>query len=137
MAVRYLALDNYYEKNTNGYEIYKRYLSLFNDDKTSEKRLVQFLELIKSWEQKGYDITKCSSIFEDYIIFDGLHRIAVASYFKQSFVMCDIYPTTRNIDEIHNRGAVFNKQCAINAGFEPELITLLDETNQRIEEQYK
>lgn len=137
MAIRYLAIDNYYGKNLNGYEIYKRFLSLLNDEKTSEKRLEQFIRLIQSWEKHGYDTSKCSFILEDYKVFDGAHRIAVASYFNQDFVMCNVYPTTKAIFEIHNQTAIFTKQCVLNAGFEPALITLLDETNQRIEEQYK
>ncbi len=137
IAVRYLAIDNYYERNSNGYEIYKRYLSLFNNEKTSEERLNQFIRLIKNWEEIGYDTSKCSSIFENYKIFDGVHRIAIASYFNQEFIMCNIYPITKNIFEIHNQAAILTKQCALDAKFEPELIALLDATNQRIEEQYK
>ncbi|WP_313070479.1 hypothetical protein [Lacrimispora sp.] len=137
MAIRYLAIDNYYAKNTNGYELYKRYFSIFNSNKTSEKRLMQFIGLIKSWDDKGYDINKCSAVLEDYKIFDGAHRIAVASYFNQGFVMCDIYPLKKSITDIHNQAAVFTKQSAIDAGFEPEFIALLDATNRRIEEQYK
>ena len=137
MAIRYLAIDNYYARNTNGYELYKRFFSLFNNEKTSERRLEQFIGLIKSWEQNGYDTIKCSSIFEDFKIFDGAHRIAVAGYFNQGFVMCDIYPMSPNIAEIHNQMANFKKQCVLDAGFEPEIIDLLDATNQRIEEQYK
>ena len=138
MAVRYLALDNYYKKNTNGYEIYKRYLSLlFNSEKTSEKRLKQFIGLIKNWEDNGYDISKCCSIFENYKVFDGVHRISVASYFDQDFVMCDIYPMTKSMAEIHNQGAIFNKKIASESGFEPEHIKMLEATNRRIEEQYK
>lgn len=137
MAIRYLALDNYYGININGYKFYKKYLSLFNSYETSERRLIQFVELIKNWERNGYDTSKCSSLYEDYRIFDGAHRIAVASYFNQGFVMCDIYNKTKNIAEIHNQGAVLNKQYALAAGFDPELIAILDATNQRIEEQYK
>lgn len=137
MAIRYLALDNYYARNTNGYELYKRCLSLFNSDKTSEKRLIQFIGLIKSWEKNGYDVNKCSSIFEDYKIFDGTHRIAVASYFNQDFVMCDIYPMAKNIANIHNQAAIFDRQYILDAGFDQKFIALLDATNQRIEEQYR
>lgn len=137
MAIRYLAIDNYYLKNTNGYEIYKKSLSLFNSEKTSEQRLEQFIRLIKNWEQKGYDVSKCSSIFEDYQIFDGAHRIAIASYFNQGYVMCNIYPMSRKISEIHNKVAISNKQSVLDAGFEPEIIDLLEATNQRIEAQYK
>lgn len=137
IAIRYLAIDHYYGKNSNGYEIYKKFLSLFINAKTAERRLERFISLIKSWEQNGYDAGRCSSIFEDYKILDGMHRIAVASYFNQAFVMCNIYPTNKNIFEIHNQAAVFTKQSALNAGFEPEIIALLDEINQRIEEQYK
>lgn len=137
MAIRYFAIDHYYGKNLNGYEIYKKFLSLFINEKTAERRLEQFITLIKSWEQNGYDANRCSSIFEDYRILDGMHRIAVASYFNYGFVMCNIYPKNKDIFEIHNQAAVFTKQSALNAGFEPEIIALLDEINQRIEEQYK
>jgi len=137
MAIRYLALDNYYGRNLNGYKLYKKYLSLFNNYETSEKRLIQFVKLIKNWEQNGYDTNKCSSIYENYQIFDGAHRIAVASYFNQKFIMCDIYSMTNNIAEVHNSGAILKKQYALDAGFEPEFIAMLDAINQRIEEQYR
>jgi hypothetical protein len=137
IAIRYLVIDNYYGRNLNGYEIYIKFLSLFINEKTADKRLNQFIRLIKGWEQNGYDTSKCSSIFEDYKILDGMHRIAVASYFNQEFIMCNIYPMTKNISEIHSKAAVFTKQSALDAGFGPEVISLLNEANQRIEEQYK
>lgn len=137
MAVRYLAIDHYYGKNENGYEIYIRAMSLFSDEDSSKKRLNQFIELIKNWEQNGYDIKQCASIFEDYRVFDGAHRIAVASYFNQGYVMCDIYAMKKSISEIHNMAAILPKQCAMDAGFEPEIVALLDATNKRIEEQYR
>lgn len=137
MAIRYLALDNYYGRNLNGYKLYKKYLSLFNSDETSERRLIKFIELIKNWEQNGYDTSKCSSLYEDFRIFDGAHRIAIASYFNQEFVMCHIYPTPIYDDEIHNSAAMFNKEYILNAGFDHEFTELLAITNQRIEEQYK
>lgn len=137
IAIRYLVIDQYYGRDSNGYEIYIRFLSLFIDERTAESRLKQFIGLIKSWEQKGYDASSHSSILEDYRILDGMHRIALASYFNQEFIVCNIYPTNKNIFEIHNQAAVFTKQSALNAGFEPEVIVVLDEINKRIEEKYK
>lgn len=137
MAIRYLAIEQYLGKRDNGYRIYKRCFSLFSSEKTSEKRLQQFIRLIENWEANGYDESKCSFIMEDYTYIDGAHRIAVASYFNYGYVMCDIYPMTKNLNEIHDAGAVLSKDNAKELGLDLEIIGLLEEINQRIEEQYK
>lgn len=137
MAARYLAIDQYFEKNNYGYQVYKKCMNLFNNEKTSEKRLQRFIKLIQNWENIGYDERQSVSLMEDYRYIDGAHRIALASYFKQEYIMCDIYPSSKSLSDVHGAGAVLSKEIAVELGVDEETIAILEETNIRIEEQYK
>lgn len=136
IAIRYLAIENYYNKNNIGFELYKNFFSFINDSKTSEKRLFHFINLIKSWEEHGYINGNPSSITENYQIVDGTHRITLAIYFNQEYAMCNIH-STNNIAEVQSHLDYFTKENMLNIGVEPNIIALLDGVNQRIKEQYK
>lgn len=136
MAVRYLAIDNYYKKNTYGYYIYRQAMSLYNSQRTSEKRLQQFIALIESWERDGYDQKSPSMILDDYSYIDGTHRISLASYFGLEFIMCNVYSAKQNKEIIHNNRAIFPKSLIPELNLDESVVKILEETNHRIDEQY-
>lgn len=106
LSARYLAIEQYYGKNDYGYEIYKKsYNLLKSSHDVVEKRLDSFIELINNWEKNSYDEHNLVSIFEDYMIIDGAHRIALALYHKLNTIKCKKYPMVMSFDEIHNADA--------------------------------
>lgn len=136
MAVRYLAIDNYYAKNNYGYEIYKMAMSLFSDIKTSENRLNQFIKLIESWEKNGYDESKPALIQDNYSVIDGAHRISLASYFNIENIVCNIYSSKDIKEPVHDKEAVFDKSLVQELNIDKGIVDILEETNKRIDKQY-
>lgn len=134
-AVRTLAIDNYFGKNTYGFEIYKSAMELFCNSKTAERRLEQFCFLIESWEKNGYDEFKPSMILEDCSFIDGVHRISLASYFNQEYIKCNIYSLVNNAKLIHDKKAILPKGLA-QEWLDEKTVRILEETNQRIDRQY-
>ena len=136
MAVRYLVVDNYYGKNVNGYAIYKDLFSMFNTPQTSESRLRQFIELIKSWEKNGYKRENVSSILDDFSYVDGTHRISLASYFNLEYVECNIYSSKCDKELIHSKISMLPKLLIYEMNIDEKIINILEETNRRIDKQY-
>lgn len=136
MAIRYLAIDHYYKKNDFGYDIYIQLEGLHCSEKTARVRLEKFIELIKKWEHNGYDEQKHISVFENYEIIDGNHRVSVASYFGQSYIMCNVFPGKKSLSEIHSQDMMLTKQIMVETGIQNEIVALLDRTNHRIREQF-
>ncbi len=91
LAIRALAIDQYYGKNDVGYDIYVKAQSLHCEERTANKRLERFIELIDSWDKKGYDSYFRPKLSEDYEVLDGVHRITLAYYHGMKAITCDIY----------------------------------------------
>ena len=132
LATRCLAIDQYFNKNDIGYEIYIKVISLFCSKETAEKRLRQFKKLIENWEQNGYDEKQTISILDNFQCFDGMHRLSLAVYFKQEYVVCDIYNNYKEIHELHNSNAILTNQSANRLNLENEIINLLEYKNKEI-----
>ena len=90
-AVRIAAIDQYYGENDCGYSIYLKAQSQHCDTKTAQKRLVNFIELIKSWDINGFFMENRPLIATDYEVIDGLHRLSLALYHGIKLIPCDIY----------------------------------------------
>ncbi len=136
MAFRYLALDQYYGVCDDGYDMYVQGMSMFSSKDTAEKRLQQFIDLIKNWDEKGYDEKHASLLLADYTPIDGTHRIAIASYKKQAYVVCDIFPDSQFASDVHNDRAMLTKSHAKQLGLDERIIDRLEKMNQRIDKQY-
>ena len=136
IAARYLAIEHYFGKNNYGYDIYKKCISLFSSESTAKRRLDRFIDLIQNWEKNGYNESKASSLLEDCMCVDGVHRIALAIYFNQRYVICNIYSNSKTCNEVHEKGVVLSPQNAVELGLDESIIRLLEDTNKRIEERY-
>lgn len=110
LAVRYLAVENYYNKNDYGFELYRKMHTLGenygqNNDaevyyqklqkrgkhpkfgvEKEEHSIEQFQALIKSYEQRGYDPTSAIISDRNLLSLNGSHRITLATYFEQEFM---------------------------------------------------
>ena len=75
VVVKYLAIENYYGINNNGFAIYKKMqMARVKEDWTEG-----FIKLIKSLE-KGYDTNNKIETDLNYSIHDGAHRLALGLY---------------------------------------------------------
>lgn len=93
ITIRELVIEEYYGKNKIGYNLYKKLQEVHSSKYTAEKRLEAFIRLIDSWHNIGYKQGSVLKIDENYEIFDGVHRLALAYYHKLQEIRCDIYST--------------------------------------------
>lgn len=75
VAVKSLAIKNYYGKNDNGFELYNK-MQFYRTSQNWEKRFVNLIESFKD----GYDLTKSIDVDVNYSIHDGAHRLALLLY---------------------------------------------------------
>lgn len=134
IEVRYLAIESYLGLNSYGAEIYKKAISQFSSADTAEKRLKQFYQLIENWIHNGYNNTP-SYIMDDYQYVDGTHRIALAVYFQQKYIMCDIFSASKNVESIHNEKSILSKKFAMVC-FDKKDLNILEEVDEKINRQY-
>lgn len=136
LAIRYLAIEQYYNKNKVGYEIYVKAFALSCGMETAQARLNSFIKLIKNWQEKGYDESKASNLLENNEVIDGAHRIAIAVYENRQEIVCDIYTELEDVPEIHTDDAKMTKSSLEKAGFSREQLDYIEETRKSINRQY-
>lgn len=134
IAARYLVIENYYTKGGNGNELYKKSMALYSDEKTAEKRLRKFIELITNWDLEGYQKNNSIMLLENGCIIDGLHRIALAIYHKQDDIVCDVFPTPDDGKGIHEQTVSLTKDSLLEAQFKDIEIRELERVNGLISE---
>ena len=115
LAIRALAIDQYYGKNDVGYDIYVKAQSLHCEERTAIKRLERFIELIDSWDKKGYDSNFRPKLSEDYEVLDGAHRITLAYYHGMKTIACDIYHA-ENAKSFRNDEVDITEDMIVKAG---------------------
>lgn len=115
LAVRYLAVENYYGKNDIGFDLYKKmhtiggnygqnndaevyYSKMRKQNKTAKYGAVgeqhsieQFMNLIQSYEQNGYDNNSVVMADKNLLSMNGSHRITLAVYRNQEFINVDVH----------------------------------------------
>lgn len=77
VIVKYLAIENYYGKNCNGFNLYNK----MQNKRVKENWNDRFISLIKSVEKKGFKDDSYIETDLNYSIHDGAHRLALALYF--------------------------------------------------------
>ena len=98
LFVRYLMIEFFYGENKIGSDLYIKSIALHSSLETAKKRLAQFVDLIKSFETYGFKSEMPISVFENYELFDGNHRFALAIYNGNSNILCNVYQ--KNISKI-------------------------------------
>ncbi len=148
LAVRYLAIGQYYGKNKEGYRLYKMMHSKGgnygnrneSEDyyqkqrmrkrvprygvKVEEHSIEQYEALIKSYESEGYKEDSVLMADRNLLNMNGSHRIALSVYFEREFV---------NV-EIHNLLSKrrYNKEFFWSNGFDFNEIALIENTQNLI-----
>lgn len=98
IIVRLLAVENYYQMNEYGFELYKKMQEARVRVGYSEASVKRFKTLIKSFEQRGYDDTSEIIVDLNLRLIDGAHRFALAIYHKISNVKIRIHKSIRDIE---------------------------------------
>ena len=92
LPIRYLAIENYYQKNDIGYKIYLKALCLQCNTETAYKRLNRYINLISEWDKTGYHKEFPILIDSQNRLIDGAHRLSLACYHGMNNINCSIYP---------------------------------------------
>lgn len=125
-AIRYLAIENYYYKNDNGFDIYTKTMTLCSRYDTARKRLEGFQALIKSWDENGY-LPDCACwIDSDYQVFDGTHRITLAKYFNKGTILCNIYNAQSGLLEQYSGKGLLLKKDVESLGLSPDELSAIE-----------
>lgn len=98
IVVRYLAVENYYEKNDFGFDLYRKMQEKRIKPEYVEASVDKFKELIKSYEEKGYDKNSEIVLDSNLNLVDGSHRMALALYHGQKNISCKVYNEPFSID---------------------------------------
>lgn len=132
LAIRYAVIEQYFGKNKVGYDLYRRAQALHSSRETAEERLISFCSLIGKWQKNGYDGKSRIAINTDYEIIDGNHRVALAKYYDQPQIMCDIYEKYMDVTELHGENAMLTGRVLREGGFDDMEMDYLDQINRII-----
>ncbi len=97
MIVRLLAVENYYGKNDIGFDFYNRMQSARMGKDWADKAVGIFKNLIKSYEENGYDEKSEIELDSNLHLIDGSHRMSMAMYHGVPKISAKIRPYARNI----------------------------------------
>lgn len=126
IAVRLLAIDQYYGKNKVGYDLYRRMQAASGFD-----WVPRFQRLIQSYELNGFQEGNPLELDDKLTLMDGAHRLTLALYHNIELLPATIYQTTRErcwnynwfweanysreeIRMIHQRAIEMFNQCKYN-----------------------
>lgn len=111
VAVRYLAIENYYKKNDIGYRAYVKMQQIHCEEKTAVKRLERFIHLIENWDRCGYREECDIMVDTDSRLFDGLHRFSLACYHQMEKIYARVFPSVSFYDQIVSEKIYINKEA--------------------------
>ncbi len=142
LSVFYAVIEQHYNENDYGFDIYRKFASDRWGSECSELRLIRMLSLIESVDRRGYvrdyNITNLDMILKmrsinsefphqsidehhnriiltpDYKILNGRHRVAVCIYNNISTVPCIITNRTSNDKITHNNILTPNEMLSLN-----------------------
>ena len=116
VVVRYLAIEEYYGKNTYGFDLYLKMQKKRVPSKSATAMKI-FRDLIESYEANGYDPDSKILLNRDLELVDGSHRLALSLWHGNPVVSCKVSGT---------RDVSYGLDWFVKAGFTPdELNTIL------------
>ena len=90
-ALRWLAMENYYNNNNIGYNLYIRSREICSSHDSAMSRLGRYVELIKDFEKKNPEKFPNIRLCRDLKIIDGCHRVVLAKYLNVNKLRADIH----------------------------------------------
>ena len=97
MIVRLLAVENYFGKNDYGFDFYRRMQASRKSEGWVGPAEERFRNLIKSYDEKGYDSKSKIILDKNLHLVDGSHRMAMAMYYNQPRISASIHRQACNI----------------------------------------
>ena len=97
MIVRLLAIENYYQLNDYGYDLYKKMQAKRQPGADIDRYLATFIRLIQSYNNSGYDNSSEIQLDKYNKLYDGSHRMALAFFHKQYVISCQVLPIVANV----------------------------------------
>jgi hypothetical protein len=117
IAVRYLAIENYYGLNSIGFDLYEKMQKTRSGNSFSGNAGEKFRLLIDSFEKNGYDENSSIVCDNRLRLFDGSHRIALSIFhnvYKINVIWVDrIFQADYTIDWFFKNGFTFSEIDAI------------------------
>lgn len=113
IIVKYLAIENFYGKNTYGMALYKK----MQQKRVNEDWTERFEHLIVSFE-KGIDMTSYIKTDLSYSIHDGAHRLALALYHNIEYVPVKVF-------NLFEKRRYYGIQWFVDNGFTQKEIELI------------
>ena len=98
VIVRYLAIENYYDKNDYGFILYNKMQYKRNPNKKEVNWIERYTNLIESIERFGFHPTNYVEIDENHQLIDGSHRLACALYYNEKDVSIKISSRKIKVD---------------------------------------
>ena len=117
LAIRYLAICDYFGENQVGFDLYQRALYMQCEKNTAIKRVERFKKLICDWEKNGYKDEYPILIDESLRLIDGAHRFSLACYFGIQEISCDIFQISDNYNNYVKESHLMSERMLIQAGF--------------------
>lgn len=131
-AIRYLAIENYYNKNNMGYDVYLKALNLQCETKTAVNRLQNFIRLIDDWDKNGYRQEQDILIDENNRLVDGTHRLSLACYHEMIHIYCTIFPYSDNYNKVVKESHFLSLDALRQSDFEQNELDALEKVRKRL-----
>lgn len=130
IVVRYLAIENYYGKNDYGFDLYRK-MQRFRTLKKEFEDLyeMKFRNLIKLFDQYGYDTESYIKVFDDLNLSDGSHRVALGLYHRLKNISVQILPYKKIIN--------FGLEWFIKNGFSDKEINIIRNKGEVLLQEWK
>lgn len=126
VAVRYLAIENYYKKNDIGYRAYVKMQHIHCEEKTAVKRLERFVHLIENWDRCGYR-EECDIMLDaDGRLFDGLHRFSLACYHQMEEIYAKVFLSVSFYNQVVSEKLYLNSEMLAEHFTEEEREAICD-----------
>lgn len=129
VAVKLLAIENYYGKNDFGFDLYAKMQNARAGFDRAEEAKENFVKLIRSWEERGYDPKSCIYVDNDLTLQNGAHRLAMAIYHGMPYI---------NAYTLHrDKPKDFGEKFFASSGFSQEEMELIREKSLEIYNSFK
>lgn len=132
IVLRYAMIEYHFGKNDWGFELYVKSREQWASKKNAVIRARNFCRLIDDWKRDGYDSRKRICIFDNFEVFDGAHRVALAKYFNQESIFCDIWKKSIELADLYGKDSVSTKDNLLQCGFNLEEIRKLEELKEKM-----
>jgi len=156
--VRLLAVEHEYGLNNNGWELYRKMQEARcgKGSISTDERIDIFKNLIRSWEERGYDESSQIELDAHLMLEDGSHRLALAMYHGLDKINCYVSTTETDVDytlkwfahngfskdeikQISDRADTYinNSKIQISCILWPPVQAYFDEITDQIKQEYE